>query len=190
MRKTAIIAGLVFILSNAYGQDLELQKEFLVFEQTHKDSLSASIFIDSSFFSSFGMKKLPQRINREQVWQHPLNYNSKEFITVTDTRWRFKDNAEAKAFFRKFLHVNTDYGEELKSTLIFIDDVNSLKIFRENEDARKMNENSGFPTHTYSFMFIVNNLVAKIIVITNGVTSVDRASLFPREAARRMNSAH
>jgi len=189
MKSTLLTLGLLLFIGKSHGQFSELEKEFMQFEKTLNDSLTQSLYIDSTFCSTYNLKNITQKFKRMNVWSNPLNYDSKDFMRVCDIRWLFKDKFEAEAFQKKFLPVNSEFGEEITNSKISIENVTQLKIFRENAQARKMNEGFGLPMNFYYFLFIVDNCVAKVFVNTKTNVTVEQAAVFAKEAAKRMNDS-
>ncbi len=178
---------LALSISSASAQFSELEKEFMAFEQTHEDSLAQNVYIDSSFCSKYYLKNITQKFKRMNVWQSQSKSETNGYMRICDIRWQFKDNFEATSFHNKFISVNSEFGEEIKNSGILIDNTTHLKIFRENGQARKMNESFGSPMNFYYFIFVVDNYVAKVFVNTKTNITVDQAVIFAKEAARKLN---
>jgi len=186
MKSILIIFCFSLFAAGSFAQFSELEKEFMEFEQTHKDSLTQAMFIDSSFCSKYNLKNVTRNFNRMNIWQN-TSADPKDFMRVCDIRWQFKDNLEAVAFHKKFLSVNSEAGEEIKNANIPVANVTELRIFRESEQMRKMNEAFGAAMNSYYFIFVVDNSVAKIFVYTKPNVSAEEASIFAKEAARRLS---
>ena len=188
MKSTLLTLGLLLFIGRSYAQFSELEKEFMQFEKTHTDSLTQSLYIDSTFCSNYNLKNITGKFKRMNVWNNPLNYDAKDFMRVCDIRWLFKDKFEAEAFHKKFLPVNSESGEEITNSKVYIENVTQLKIFRENAQARKMNEGFGLSMNFYYFIFIVDNCVAKVFVNTKTNVTVEQAAVFAKEAAKKIKN--
>lgn len=189
MKSILLALGLLIFIGKSNGQFSELEKEFMKFEQIHKDSLTQALYIDSSFCSNYNLKNITKSFKRMNVWNNPLNYNSKDFMRICDIRWLFGNKSEAEAFHEKFLPVNAEFGEEIKDLKVSIDNVTQLRVFRENAQSRKMNEGFGAPMNFYYFIFVVDNCVAKVFVNTKTNITAEQAAVFAKEAAKKINDS-
>jgi hypothetical protein len=193
MRLSPFVYRIVFCLciffltgGNSYAQSSGTDAEFTNFENTHKDTLSDGMYIDSTFMMHYNLKNIPQSLKRLKAWENPQFYDSKDFIKVCDIRWKFNSNAEAESFYTKFMAQNSENGEEITDSGIKIDGVSDLRIFREGAGMRKMINSMGKPMNFYYFLFVVNNCVAKVFVCTKPDIKVKDACVFAYEAARRL----
>lgn len=189
MFRTLALVILLFSALHAFGQksDLDLVKEFMAFQKSHNDSLTRETYMDAAFCSKFNLKEDSWNYRRMATWVNPAGHGSKDFIKVCDIRWRFKDNKEALAFHKKFLGVNSDYGEEIEMHNLELQHAQDFHVFRENVGARQMSADFGYPVSTYYFLFVMDNHVAKVLVNTKTSVTVDQAFVFAKEAARKLH---
>lgn len=189
MKPILLALTLLLFVSTSYAQFSELEKEFNQFENTHNDILPQSLFIDSAFCAKYHLKNITKDFKNMNIWNENSFNDSEDFMRVCDIRWQFKDKAEAAAFHKKFLPVNSESGEPITNSKITIDKTQQLKIFRENAQTRKMNEGFGLSMNFYYFIFVVDNVVAKVFVNTKTSVTVEQAAVFAKEAAKRINDS-
>ncbi|MCC6371878.1 MAG: hypothetical protein IT236_12790 [Bacteroidia bacterium] len=186
MKKILVLIVLFLWSNNFFAQNSALENEFVKFEQSHKDSINPVLYIGEDFYSKYGLKSVSQKQGRMQVWSHPLNFDSPDFMRIGDIRWVFKTHQEAMDFHAKYLQVNAEYGEEINMYKFKIPKVDELRVFKESEKTKFMNAEMGFPMNFYYFIFVKDRVVAKVFVNTVPSITVEQASVFAKEAARRV----
>lgn len=185
--KMVLLPLFIFLAGgNIRAQSPDLNAEYSKFESEYKDSLGDGAYLDSVFMGQYSLTSGVTSLKSMRVWNNPSFYDSKDFIRICDIRWKFKSNAEAEAFHKKFIIQNAENGEEITDSRIKIDDVSDLRIFREGAGMRKMMNQVGTPMNFYYFLFVVDKYVAKVFVCTKPNSKVKDAYVFAREAARKL----
>jgi hypothetical protein len=142
--------------------------------------------MDADFLANFGLQKMSVNDFRIIVWRN-INMTAKDSITrLCDIRWRFKNNKEALAFHRKYINVNAEDGREIKDYHFTIPGAKELRVFRESAAITDLAKQQKMDPSFYYYIFVVDNYVVKVFVNGKSNLSVDGASVFAKEAARKM----
>ena len=188
MKLILLLISFSLLAAKTLAQFSDLEKEFMNFENNYKDSLTQSMYFDSTFCSTYHLKNITKQFTRMNVWQNNIA-DTEDFIRVCDIRWRFKNHSEALTFHKKYISVNSEGGEEIKKANISIDKITELRVFRESAEMRKMNEALGGTMYFYYYLFVVDNVMAKVFVSSKKNITTERAAIFAKEAARRLNES-
>ena len=148
-----------------------------------KEKWSNAFYISDEFCAARGLK--PGETNDLlRVWNSGFNNGS--MTRVVDIRFYFTSASEANDYLDKNIADLSEKGDTINAK-IEIPMVSNLRIFRENEEMRKMNASLGLKMNMYFFIFTVKNYIAKVFV--SGDKTVEDAAPFAIEAAKRLNAA-
>jgi len=176
---------LIITLTIQAWSQTSLEKEFIQIDNQY-DTLTQKIYIDAAFCKKYNLKNETDDFKRMNVWQNPFNFESKDFITVCDIRWKFASNADAIDFCTKYATILSEDGKEM-NTPLEIDQASYLKVYRENTGITMKNESLGYSVNYYYFIFVINRCVVKVFVLAKKSVSFNQVADFANEAARKIN---
>ncbi len=158
---------------------LEPKKEA---EPVFREENPQNIFIPDSFYKPFGL--MPGEKNN---LLHVCNMENKDnkFQRSVDIRWVFNNREDALKWHRLKLEENAEGGEPVKGTFQ-VDNAEEIKVFRESAKAAEMLKAFGLVQRHHYFLFVVENVVCKVFVATDGTVDTDGALPFARAAARQV----
>lgn len=141
-----------------------------------------NIFIPDSFYKPFGL--IPGEKNN---MLHVCNMENKDnkFQRSVDIRWVFNSREDALKWHRLKLEENAEGGEPVKGTFR-VDNAEEIKVFRESAKAADMLKAFGLVQRHHYFIFVVENVVCKVFVATDGTVESDGALPFAIAAARQV----
>jgi hypothetical protein len=154
--------------------------------ETLSDSIPDSYFISSDFFETYSLKATKKN-SHMRVWDNP---DKKGFYrTVNDIRFKFDNAEKAGEDFDKNLESNSEAGRELHPG-IKIPGTTHLHVFKESKAMEDRLKTFGVKdVRFYYFLFLVDNVYAKVFLTVDKSISVKGASVFAAEAAKRINAA-
>ncbi|MBN1180728.1 MAG: hypothetical protein JXB49_00475 [Bacteroidales bacterium] len=157
MKKAAASFFMVITLAT-YGQDRDALRN-LMDKVNQQDTLAREVFLDSTLLQDM---KLTHALNWRQIWTF-ADVNTKNIDQFYDIRLKFNTEAEALAFHKKYMDINSENGPEIKKHKIQIEGVKELKVFTQNATASKMFlEPNGLQALCY--LFVVDNYFVKFYI--------------------------
>ncbi len=150
------------------------------------EKIPENLFIPDAFFTKYNLELAPQSNAHIKDWS-TIDRTAKIGV-VDDDRWEFKDADEAMAWYKKKLTENSENGVEIKDQM-YIPGAQELHMYRESKSITDMNASMNIDTKQFYFIYVIDKVVAKVVVTVNGKVSLDDASLFPKEAAKDIRTA-
>jgi len=150
------------------------------------EKIPENLFIPDVFFTKYNLELAPQSNAHIKDWS-TIDRTAKIGV-VDDVRWEFKDADEAMAWHKKNLNANSENGVEFKDKM-YIPGAQDLHMFRESKSITDMNASMNIDTKQFYFIYVIDKVVAKVVVTVNGKVTLDDASVFAKEAAKNVRNA-
>lgn len=153
-------------------------------EPVYREENPGNIFTPISFFSKYGL--LPGETNTRL---HVYNMDKKDnnYQRSVDIRWVFENKQDALNWHRMNLQQNSEDGEPVKGTFM-IEGAEEIKVYRESAKAMEMMKAFGIVQRQHYFIFVVENVVCKIFVATDGTIDSNGVLPFAKAAATQVKA--
>ena len=141
------------------------------------------MFIDSVFFAKYNLLRHKQG-DEYKEWKNPEAENEDEnpdYVVVFDVRKVFVDKQKAEAYYNSTIEKSKGYSRPCDEE-IELEGVDKFTVFRE-----KAKEGEELKKREHYFVFLIDNVFAKVLVATNDDIDTEDAVLFPEEAIKKIN---
>ena len=124
-----------------------------------QDTIPREVFLDSTMMEHM---KLSHTLNWRNIWSD-IDKKTKSIDQFYDIRIMFNTEADARAFNKKYLDVNSENGPEIKKHKVDVDGIIDLHIYSHNETVAKMflNDNG---LQAFCYVFVVDNYFVKFYI--------------------------
>lgn len=124
-----------------------------------------------------------------RMWTHQQmqpNKPAPDVQIVIDIRWVLESRDKALEFHKTYLKENSESGNPYTKKDIKIKNVEALYIFNENDTGAAVLKEMGVEQRHHYFLFVVDNVVAKVFVATKPNVSTKKAAKFAQLAATQL----
>lgn len=156
--KNTLLFIFTFCIGHSWTQFSEEENEMMEIVKEKGASIPLSTFLDTTILVDL-------QIANSTSWRHiwmDIEDSTKQIMQLYDIRLKFDSKKKALKFHKKFLGLNSEYGEEINNHEINFDGACKFSVFSGNKEFTAMMDPYGY--QIFCILFVVDNYFAKIYV--------------------------
>ncbi len=154
--KKILIFLFSFSLTCSWSQFSQAESEMMDIVEKNGASIPVSVFLDTNTVKDM-------KIANATPWRHiwmDIEDSSKNIMQFYDIRLKFDSKKDALAFHKKYLGLNSEFGNKIKNHGINFDGASKFYVYSGSKEFTKMMEPYGY--QIFCIMYVVDNYFVKI----------------------------
>ncbi len=153
---------IIFLLLFAFtsiktlSQFSQAENEMMEIVAKNGSSIPSSIFLDTSTVKDM---QIVNNTNWRHIWMD-IEDSSKNIMQFYDIRLKFDTKKDALAFHKKYLGLNSEFGNKIKNHGITFEGATKFSVYTGSKEFTKMMEPYGY--QIFCILFVVDNYFVKI----------------------------
>lgn len=182
MKQFFLIILLTFTITNSLSQFSQAESEMMDIVEKNGASIPASIFLDTSTVKDM-------QIANSTPWRHiwmDIEDSTKNIMQFYDIRLKFDSKKDALAFHKKYLGLNSEFGNKIKNHGINFDGASKFYVYSGSKEFTKMMDPYGY--QIFCILFVVDNYFVKIYLTCKKDHSPSEYQNFVTTAINKINN--